>query len=69
MAIIRNYGEVNFHCDSDHCHEVFESETKDFAIALERYNASDWITRREADRYAHVCPTCQESEVLDALPR
>ena len=62
MSIERSYGEVEFYCDNPICHEVFETETKDWAKALELFKASDWALRWENSEALHVCPDCIAAE-------
>jgi hypothetical protein len=62
MTIQRSYGEVEFHCDGTGCHEVFETETRDWETALELYRASDWTTRRVGEDFLHICPDCLQAE-------
>lgn len=62
MTIQRSYGEVEFHCDGAHCHEVLETETRDFQSALEAFKVSDWTTRKVGSDFPHICPICLEAE-------
>lgn len=62
MTILRNFGEVVFHCDGQGCHEVFETENRNWQVALELFQASDWIVRFIAGQAAHICPDCQLAE-------
>ena len=62
MTIQRSYGEVEFHCDARGCHEVLETEAKNFEQALEAFRQSDWQTRRDGQTFFHICPDCIEAE-------
>lgn len=62
MTIHRNYGEVEFHCDVPHCHEVFETETRDWSQALFEFQKSKWNLRYINNEPFHTCPDCLENE-------
>ena len=62
MTIHRSYGEVEFHCDGQGCHAILETETRDWAEALETFKASDWTIRKHKGESAHICADCQQAE-------
>ena len=60
MTVHRSYNEIEFHCDG--CHEVFESQTKDFEEAVELLQEADWATRKTGKDFLHICPDCIKAE-------
>lgn len=62
MTIHRNYGEVEFHCDVSSCHEVLETETRDWSQALFEFQKAGWSLRYISDEPFHTCPDCLENE-------
>lgn len=58
MAIHRNYGEIEFHCDTPGCHEFYETQTKQFDSAIRILAAAPWCKRNGVI----TCPDCLQTE-------
>lgn len=64
----RIHGLIVFECDGPSCHEVLETETRDFAEAKELLDEEGWKTRCQNDNiWLHVCPTCTGIETENTL--
>lgn len=54
--IDRQGGKILVECDS--CDEVLDTDTGEFAEALQRMRREDWSARKIAGEWLHGCPNC-----------
>ena len=56
--ITREKGSRNVVFNCDGCSEVFETEAKDFADALDKLKAEKWGMEKDGEEWMHYCPSC-----------
>lgn len=62
MSIQRDRTYVTFECDS--CGDQIATMENDFTDALIMLKSEGWAVRRVGTDWMHVCPDCQEAEII-----
>ena len=53
-----------FVAECDHCHEILETDERDFHSAVREMKLKGWVIN-----FDHTCPACADDEIAEMFPK